>query len=155
MKKIAILLSTLIGLTLLAGHAQACMDHYFYQQGQGGFFKGSNTAHRMMRTPAKEKIFKIKHPAAAVAVVEEDTNLKVNYKLPPSAKNVSLHFAATSKLELLDSEIDLTDQEGSVTARFRAHKKGVDIITVTVSGEHKGEVLTYSSKVYISAKASS
>jgi len=145
-------IGALLSVSLLPVQANACMDHYFYEQGNTGLFKGSNRGPGMRNFSIKKKIFKVKHPSATVVVIDEDSNLKIDYDLPPESKNVSLQFVATSNVELLNQDIQLTELNGTATARFRVKQKGFDTITVTVSGEHEGEALSYSSKVYINAK---
>jgi len=149
-------LGALLTLALLTPQAKACMEHYGYEQGgfnSGSIFGSSRTAVRVRSLPVQEKVFKVKHPIAAVVVIDQDSDLKIDYDLPEMAKNVSLQFAATSNVELMQDDIQLTDLNGTATTRFRVKQKGVDTITVTVSGEHEGEVISYSSKIYINAKA--
>jgi len=154
MFKITVVLSAFVGLALLAPQANACMEHYYYDQGgSSGLFGGSRPAYRMTKQTVKEKVFKVKHAPATVVVIDEDSNLKIDYDLPPASNNVSLKFAVTSSnVELLDENIQLTDLSGTATARFRVKEKGIDTITVTVRGEHEGQILSYSSKIYINAK---
>ena len=145
-------LSTLLSLALVAGQAHACLDHYYGDGGSAGFFQSSQGVSNIKNLPKKEQLFKVKHPRATLVVINEDTKFDIDYDLPPKAKNVSLQFTANENVEILDQDIELKDLNGTATARFRVMKKGVDIITVTVSGEHEGEVLTYSSTIYINAK---
>jgi len=142
-------------LMFLGLSAQACMDHYFYDRGNYSLSPGANAYSRMVRPVVKEKVFKVKHPATTIAIIDEDTNLDVKYELPAESKNVSLAFKGSKNVELLDDRFTLSEENGTITARFRVKQKGVDTITVTVSGEHEGEMLTYSSKVYIGSKAAS
>ena len=152
MKKIN-LISALIVSSLMASVAHACMDHYFYQRGNNALFGNSDAMARLNRPAAKPKVFKVKHPGATVAIVDKDHQINVDYKLPADSTNVSLQFSATNNVQLVDEEIKLTDSDGTVTAKFRVKKKGIDTITVTVSGEHGGETLSYTSRVYVSTKA--
>ena len=146
--------STILALSLLTPQANACMEHYAYDQGfnSGSIFSGSRTAVKVRSLPVQEKVFKVKHPIATIVVIDENSDLKIDYDLPEMAKNVSLQFAATRNVELMEDDIQLTDLNGTATTRFRVKQKGVDTITVTVSGEHEGEVISYSSKIYINAK---
>ena len=138
---------------LTAGSVNACMDHYFFGQGNNSFFHGSNTASRFVSAASKNKVFKVKHSSAKVAVIGESTNLDVSYEIPPASKGVKLEFAANEKVDVIDQNIAIDDQSGTVTARFKPLAKGLNIITVTVSGEHEGEEYQYSSRVYVSTKA--
>ncbi len=144
--------SAALSLSLLGTQANACLDHYYGDGGNGGFFNSSQGAAALRNLPKKEKIFKVKHPRATLVTTNEDANIEIDYDLPPKAKNVSLQFTANDNVEMLDQDIELEGLNGTATARFRVKEKGVDIITVTVSGEHEGEILSYSSTVYINAK---
>ena len=149
-KKICIA-SASLSIALLTGQANACLDHYYGDGGNGGFFNSAG-ASAIKNLPKPEKIFKVKHPRATLVTTNEDANIEIDYDLPPEAKNVSLQFTANENVEMLDQDIELEGLNGTATARFRVKEKGVDIITVIVSGEHEGEVLSYSSTVYINAK---
>ena len=145
--------SACISLSLIAVQANACMEHYAYGGGyNSGFFSGSKAPARVKFQPAKKKVFKVQHAPAAVVKIDEDSNLEISYDLPQTSKNVSLQLEATDNVELLDQDIQLTELNGTANARFRVKEKGLDTITVTVSGEYEGEVLTYSSKVYVNAR---
>jgi len=145
--------TAVLNLSLMAFQVDACMDHYSYQRGySASFFSDSRPASTMSNLALKKKVFKVKHPPATVVVIDEDSSLKIDYDLPPESKNVSLQFVATRNVELIDQDIFLTEKNGTATARFRVRQKGSDTITVTVSGEHEGEVVSYSSKIYINAK---
>lgn len=145
-------LSALLGLFLVANQANACLDHYYGDGGNAGFFSGSQGLANIKKLPKKPQVFRVKHPRATLVVTNEDTKFDIDYDLPPEAKNVSLQFTANENVEILDQDIELKELNGTATARFRVKRKGVDIITVTVSGEHEGEVLSYSSTIYINAK---
>lgn len=146
-------LSTALSLCLLSAQANACMDHYFYEQGnQAGLFSGSRAMSRMKRPSAQEKVFRLKHAPATVVIIDKDANLKIDYDLPPESLNVSLRFSTNNNVEMLDQDIVLNGLNGTANARFRVKKTGIDTITVTVSGEHEGQFLSYSSKIYINAK---
>jgi len=151
MFKNILVLGTFLALSLLAAQVNACMDHYYYEPtGNGSFFNSSRASSRIMSPTAK--VFKVKHVPATVVVIDEDSDFKIDYDLPPTSKNVSLQLVAGGNVELLDNDIQLKDLNGTATARFRVTQKGIDTITVTVRGEHEGEVLSYSSTMYINAK---
>lgn len=160
MSKKTCVLTAFLSLSLLAAHANACMDHFSFDQGSAGLFgfsngfnNGAHTGFGAKPLPIKEKTFRVKHQSVAVVVIDEDSNLVIDYDLPPEAKNVSLQFTATDNVELLDENIELTGLNGTVNARFRVKQESVvDRVTVTVSGEHEGEVLSYTSQLYINAK---
>jgi hypothetical protein len=142
--------SLCLTLSLFATQANACADHFYFNPDKAGFFTGALI--RMAGLAPPEQAFKVKHPPLSAVVVGEDSVITINYKRPWFSKNVRLHFAGTRNVEMLDEEIELTDYQGAVTARFRLKGRGFDAITVTVSGEHKGEVLRYSSRVNVMAK---
>jgi hypothetical protein len=146
-----ILFATLcLTLSLFATHANACADHFYLNPDEAGFFAGALI--KMAGLAPPEQAFKVKHPPLSAVVIGEHSEITIKYKRPWFSKNVRVHFAGTKNVELLDEEIALTDYQGAVTARFRLKGKGFDAITVTVSGEHKGEILRYSSRVNVMAR---
>lgn len=153
MFKTAIIFSTLLIFSFAANNSQACMDHYFYDQGSYGALNKSKRFSSLNRTVVQKKVFQVRHTPAALATVDEDASLQISYKLPATAKNVSIEFTGTDNVKLLDQGVELTELNGTVTARFRVLKQGVDTITVTVKGENEGEQLSYSSSVYVNTKA--
>lgn len=136
--------------SLFASHANACADHFYVNPDEAGFFTG--TLIRWAGLAPPEQAFKVKHPPLSAVAINEDAEIIVNYKRAWFSKNVRLHFAGSRNVEMLDQDIELTNYQGTVTARFRLKSRGFDAITVTVTGEHKGEILRYSSRVNVMAK---
>ena len=153
MIKTSIVFSILLIISFAANNAEACMDHYFYDQGSYGALNKSKRFSSLNRRVVQKKVFQVRHTPAALATVDENTSLQISYKLPDTAKNVSIEFTGTDNVELLDQDVELTELNGTITARFRVRKQGVDTITVTVKGENEGEQLSYSSSVYVNTKA--
>ncbi|MEO0368660.1 MAG: hypothetical protein AAF197_07725 [Pseudomonadota bacterium] len=133
--------------------ASACMEHYMFEQGRTGFSQYTSVYSSLPKP--KPKLFIVKHPSIAIAVVDKEQELSVKYDLPLDAKNVSLSFSSNQNIDVLDETIELDDSNGVVTARFRPLMSGVNMITVTVAGEHAGEQLSYASKMYVRSQAAS
>ena len=148
MTKIITAVSLYLGMSLLANYASACFFHY--GQGYGGF--SGDQANPTAAFTAPEKIFSVKHPPTAVAIINEYSEITLEYDRPITSKNVSIQLTGSANVELLDQNIELIDFSGEITARFRLTGKGFDVITITVTGEHNGDSLRYSSRVYVRAK---
>ena len=150
------LLTSLLASSSVFVTAQACMEHYGYGFGgnHGGFFNYSSNISDINELAKDVKVFKVNHPSAAVAEVQKEETLELDYELPLESENVQLTLSATNNITMIDQVFDLKEQSGKVVARFLARKKGINAITVTIAGEHEGERLSYTSELYIKAKKS-
>ena len=137
--------------------AQSCMEHYGYGFGgnHGGFFNYSSNIADINELAKDVKVFKVNHPSAAIAEVQKEETLELDYELPLESENVRLTLSATNNITMIDQVFDLKQKSGKIIARFLARKKGINAITVTIAGEHEGERLSYTSELYIKAKKTS
>ena len=62
-----------------------------------------------------------------------------------------LELKGTSNVQLHLKEILLEERKGSVTIPYQLTGTGFDQITLTVSGEHKGETVRESGRIYLRA----
>ncbi len=130
--------------------ANACANHLYFDPEKAGLIGG--TLIKMAGLAPPEKVFKLKHPPAAMVAEGEEASVTIDYERPWFSKDVRLQLSGTKGIELLDGNIELPDFNGTTTARFRLTGKGINAITLTVRGEHKGKIHEYSSRVYVRAK---
>jgi hypothetical protein len=114
-----------------------------------GFFGGAVV--RMAGLAPPEPVFELEFPSMAKAVIGEESEVVVNYSRPFFSKNVRLELKGTSNVQLHLKEILLEERKGSVTIPYQLTGTGFDQITLTVSGEHKGETVRESGRIYLRA----
>lgn len=144
------LASFCLAISLFSAQANACANHFYFNPDNAGFFTGALI--KMAGLAPPEQVFKVKHPPLSAVVIGEDSVITIDYDRPWFSKGVSMRFTGSRNVEMLDEDIVLTDYQGTVSACFRLNGRSFDGITVTVSGEHKGEVLSYTSRVHVMAK---
>ncbi len=145
MAKSILTVSLYLAALLLANTASACFYHY-----GGGFAGGNMPGAAALAMP--EKRFKVNHPSTTIAVIGEEAELSIEYDRSDVSENVRIQVSGTANVEVLDQDIELMALTGEVKARFRLTGKGYDMITITISGDHEGENLSYSSRVFVRAK---
>lgn len=149
MNKIIHLLLICIPLILSSTRASACGAHFMIDPDQMGFFGGAMV--RMAGLAPPEPVFDIDHPRMMKSVVGAETEVAIAYSRPFFSKNVSLTITGTNNVALDQDQIILQDREGTVTVSFELTGSGYDYITLTVTGEHKGEVVREVARVYVRA----
>lgn len=142
---------TVFSLLLYAPQTFACATHLYLNPDDYGFIGGSMI--RMAGLAPPEPAFKIKHPPTTKVEIGELSEIVVSYKRPWRSKNVTLQLKASKNIELIDKNLALEDFDSSIPIRFKLIGKGYNNITLSVSGEHKGEMVSYSSKIFIGANA--
>ena len=138
-----------ICLTLASTQALACGAHMYINPDNLGFFGGAVV--KMAGLAPPEPVFKLEHPSMAKAVIGQDSEVIINYSRPFFAKNVRMELKGTSNVDLSQEEFLLEEREGSVVIPYQLTGTGFDQITVTVVGEHKGEMVRETRRVYIRA----
>ena len=134
MKKLLFLLSC-VALPLASAPSFACFEHMFAAGGMG------------MAVP--ERVFQLGHARMAKVPVGEESQIVIQYTIPPYSDNVKLHLSGIGKIELIDKEMDLPGSSGAVSVRFLMTVAGVSSIILTVMGEHEGEAVRESSAIYL------
>lgn len=137
------------GLLLHAQQSIACGMHLYFNPDDYGPVGGSVI--RMAGLAPPEPAFKIKHAPTTKAIIGEQSEILVNYERPWRSKHVKLKITGTKNIELIDTDLALEDREGAIPVRFKLVGKGYNNLTLIVSGEHKGETLSYYSKIFVGA----
>ncbi|MEM1110267.1 MAG: hypothetical protein AAGI11_00045 [Pseudomonadota bacterium] len=127
----------------------ACAAHLTINPDELGFFGGAMV--RMAGLAPPEPVFDLEHPAMVRAGIGERSELVVNYERPYFSKNVRLKVTGSRNVNLHSQELQLDDRKGTFTIPYELSGSGYDTITLTVSGEHKGEVVTEVGRVYVRA----
>ena len=136
-------------LGLASTRVLACGAHMYIDPNNLGFFGGAVV--RMAGLAPPEPVFELEFPSMAKAVIGEESEVVVNYSRPFFSKNVRLELKGTSNVQLHLKEILLEERKGSVTIPYQLTGTGFDQITLTVSGEHKGENVRESGRIYLRA----
>lgn len=140
-----------IYLALASAQAMACGDHLYFNPEEMGFFGGAVV--RMVGLAPPEPVFKLEHPSISKAIIGESNKVTVRYSRPFFSKNVRMELKGTGNVQLAKEDILLEERNGSVTIPYQLSGNGFNQITVTVIGEHKGEIVRESGRVYIRAGA--
>ncbi|MGI9315837.1 MAG: hypothetical protein ACR2QW_00780 [bacterium] len=136
---------------LMSARAMACGDHLYINPDELGFFGGAVV--RMVGLAPPEPVFELEHPSMAKAKIGENNELTVSYSRPFFSKNVRMELKGSGNVKLAEEALLLEDRNGSVTIPYQLNGNGFNQITVTVIGEHKGEIVRESGRVYIRAGA--
>ncbi len=150
MLKQKLLFPVLLGLLMAAPQSFACGAHFYINPDDLGFFGKAFVKVAGLAPP--EKVFKIKHKAAMIVSEGEQGSLILSYDRPRFSKRARVQLDASKNIELSDEYYDLTELSGTINAGFPMQGTGMSMITVTVSGEHKGEFHSYRSQVYVRSK---
>ena len=140
-----------IWIPLLPASVLACGFHFTLNPDDYGVVGG--TVVRMAGLAPPEPVFELEHPAMAKTLIGEKSEITVNYSRPFFSKNVVLKVSGTSNIQLFQEAIELDDRSGTVSIPYQLSGSGFDSITLTVSGEHKGEVVREVARIYIRAKS--
>ncbi|MDJ0927766.1 MAG: hypothetical protein QNJ73_08955 [Gammaproteobacteria bacterium] len=131
----------------------ACLDHMSIDPEALGFFGGAFV--RMVGLAHPAPVFELEHPRMVRPVIGERSELIVNYSRPFFSKNVRLEVEGTPNVQLHLEEIALDDRDGTVTIPFHVSDSGFDLITLTVSGTHKGEMVSESKRITVQGSGKS
>jgi hypothetical protein len=148
-QKTVLLLVWIIAL-LAPVRAVACANHIYFDPDQFGFFGGAVV--RMAGLAPPKPVFELEHPLMIKAVIGDESEVTINYSKPFFSKNVSLVLQGTSNVRLLKDVILLEDRSGSISIPYQLGGSGYDSITLTISGEYKGEMVRQRGQIYIRAK---
>ncbi len=152
MKNKAILVSICLCLVLLPGRLWACAAHMGFNPDQFGPIGGA--ALRLAGLAPPKPVFELDHPATARSVLGENSEIVVNYSRPFFSSDVRIEVKGTGNIVLPQPSIPLDDREGTVTIPYQLVGAGYDAITLTVKGEHKGEMVQQVRRIYVRAKPS-
>ena len=139
--------------TLAPVSAIACQHHLYLNPDDYGFFGGAVV--RMAGLAPPEPVFDLEYPTMAKAVVGDDSVISFSYTRPFFAKDVRLELKGTSNVQLLQEEFALDDRSGIISIPYELTGRGYDVITLIVSGKHKGEIVRESGQIYIRAASQS
>ncbi len=142
--------TAVIMLLVASQQASACLNHLYVNPDNYGFFGRSALKFAGLSPP--EPVFKLEHPHMKKVEIGKKTQMTVVYERPWFSKNVQMELSSTNGVKLQRSNIPLDDYDGSVNINFSLEQPGYNMITLKVSGEHKGETLAYSRVVYVHAK---
>ncbi len=145
--RLTVLLCLLLGLA--PARVLACAGHMYINPDNLGFFGGAVV--RMAGLAPPEPVFKLEHPAMAKAKVGEDSEIIVTYSRPFFSDNVRLELQGSTNVQLPVTDIPLEERDGTVAITYQLSGSGFDQITLTVSGEHKGEIVRESTRIYLRA----
>lgn len=134
-------------LSLVSVQANACGNHMF---GSGNMSFGE--AIMSYRSKAPKRTFNLTHPLITKVTLGEQSEVAIDYERPWLSKDVTVTLSGTENVDLIDSEIELAEYSGTLHARFVLKEDNFDAITVVVSGEHNGETVSQSSKIYVRTK---
>ncbi|AQA18595.1 hypothetical protein BST95_10465 [Halioglobus japonicus] len=149
----AILLSlTLLCIVTAPGRAIACGAHGFYLNPDDMGFVGGAVV-RMAGLAPPEPVFKLEHPAMARGVLNQESEIEVEYSRPFFSSHVRMEITGTSNVSLPTPTIDLDDRSGTLSIPFTLTGNGFDQITLKVTGSHKGKMVTESRRIYLRASA--
>ena len=87
----------------------------------------------------------------AKAVIGEMSEVEVTYSRPFFSENVRLVVTGTKNVELPTEELTLEERDGTLTIPYQLTGTGFDQLTLKVSGEHKGKVVTETRRIYLRA----
>ena len=146
-RKLTFLLAALA--FLVAAPASACGNHFYFDPDDAGFFGRALIKVAGLAPP--EKVFRVEHVPAIAVPMDEESNVTLDYKRPWFSEQVQIKLTASKNIELLDSVFELDDFSGRVMPRFRLKGAGMNMITVTVSGKHRGEFHRYQTGLYVRA----
>lgn len=153
MSKKPLLVLTWICLSLVSARSLACDMHMAFNPDEMGFFGGAVA--RMSGLAPPKPAFELEHPALSRATIGETNEIVVNYTRPIFSKNVSLKLTGTRNIQLSQDVIELDERSGSVSFSYQLADSGYDSITLTVSGEHKGETVRVVRRIYVRANKAS
>ena len=142
-----ILTAASLCLGLVSMQTSACGNHMF---GSGNMSFGE--AIMSYRSKAPKRTFNLTHPLIAKVTLGEESEVLIDYERPWLSKDVTVTLTGTENVELIDSEMDLAEYNGTIRARFVLTDDNFDAITVVVSGEHNGDTVSQSSKIYVRTK---
>ena len=141
----------LIYVALASTQAMACANHLYINPDDLGFFGGAVV--RMAGLAPPEPVFDLEYPSMAKARIGEKSEVTISYSRPFFSKNVRMELTGTGNVEIAEEAIMLEERNGIITIPYQLSGNGFDQITVTIIGEHKGEVVRESARVYIRAGA--
>ena len=136
-------------LVLTPGKLLACANHMYINPNELGFF--GNAMVRMAGLAPPQKVFTLDHPVMVKSDLGEKHEITVKYTRPFFSKDVRMQLKATENVELGETVIPLEAREGAVTIPYELVDAGIDSITLTVSGQHKGEVVREITRIYVGA----
>ena len=129
--------------------AAACAGHLYLNPDDFGFIGGAVV--RMAGLAPPEPVFDLEYPTMTKAVIGDESAIAVSFSRPFFSDNVSLKIKGTKNVQLLQDEFILEDRSGIINIPYELTGSGYDTITLTVSGEHKGEIVSESGRIYIRA----
>ena len=136
-------------LPLASVRVGACEAHFMFNPDKLGFVGG--TVARLAGLTPPEPVFDLEHPAMARAEVGEKSEVVITYSRPFFSKNVRLELTGTSNVQLFREEILLEERRGTIKIPYELSGSGYDAITMTVSGEHKGDIVRETARIYVRA----
>ena len=147
--RVCALVSIWLSLFFLPLKAMGCAGHLYFDPDKMGFFGG--TVARMAGLVPPKPVFGLEHVDMAKAVVGQEGEILVQFDRPFFSKNVRLKASSTKNLRVLNAEFPLEDREGSISIPYRVLGEGAATITLTVTGEHKGESVRQLGRIYVRA----
>lgn len=138
---------TCLCLSLASGRASACADHFSLNPDDYGCFGGA--AIRLAGLAPPEPVFDLEYPAMARAVIGAESSIDIKYSRPFLSDNVRLTLNGSNNVQLFQAEFSLEDRAGTLNIPCRLTGTGYDTITLTISGEHKGETVHESGRIYL------
>jgi len=147
--RICVLVSIWLSLLFLPVKAMGCAGHLYFDPDKMGFFGGAVA--RMAGLVPPEPVFALEHVDMAKAVVGQEDEILVQFDRPFFSKNVHLKANSTKNLLVLNADFPLEDREGSISIPYQVLGEGAATITLTVTGEHKGEFVRQVGRIYVRA----
>lgn len=149
MLRIAVLLFVYLSLVFAPTRVLACAGHLYLNPENMGFFGGAVA--RLAGLAPPEPVFDLEYVEMAKAVTGERSEIVVQFSRPFFSKDVRLQVRSTRNIEVLQGDFLLEERSGSVTIPFEVTVSGFETLTLTVTGEHKGETVQEYGRIYVSA----
>lgn len=149
MNRLKILMMVCLALVPVRG--LACEGHLYFNPENMGFFGGAVA--RMAGLTPPEPVFELQHVDMVKAVVGQSSEIIVQFDRPFFSKDVRLQVKGSKNVLIKRGEYRLEEREGSITIPYEVVGVGFDTITLTVTGEHKGDTVRQSGRIYVSASA--
>ena len=123
--------------------------HTHFSFGKLGFRSGALVSREGL---AADRVFKLKHTPIRKVPLGEESEIVIDYERPLLSTNVVIEVSGSDNVEIVEKDLELSDFNGSVRARFLLTGDGYDAITLTVSGDYKGGTVSESSTVRVGVK---
>ena len=151
MLRVWVLLFVYLGIILAPARALACAGHMYFNPDNMGFLGGAVV--RMAGLAPPKPVFDLRHIEMTKASIGEKSEIEVQFARPYFSKDVRLKARGTDNIDVLRDEFPLKAREGVVKVPFRVTGSGFETITLTVTGEHKGETVQEYGRIYVSVRA--